>query len=94
MFVAAQAEKRAIRPDNDSRVSVEEVARRRIADCPYAFYFKDVEFRFDESVLVVQGRVPSFYMKQVIQTLLKGIEGVEAIDNRVAVVNAAGLSSR
>jgi hypothetical protein len=37
--------------------------------------------------------VPSFYLKHVLQGLLKNLEGVERIDNRVAVVSPAGLSS-
>ncbi len=35
--------------------------------------------------LVVQGRLPSFYLKQMLQTVLRQVEGVERIDNRVMV---------
>jgi hypothetical protein len=37
--------------------------------------------------------VPSYYMKQVLQTLLRGIEDVEQINNEVDVVSVTGLSS-
>jgi len=52
------------------------------------------QFHFDyhDEVLVVQGAVPSFYLKQVLQTLLRNIEGVRAIDNQVQVISAHGLS--
>ena len=36
-------------------------------------------------VLVLRGRVPSFYLKQVLQTLLRDVEGVRHIDNQVSV---------
>jgi len=44
-------------------------------------------------VLVVRGRVPSFYLKQMVQTALKDLEGVRRIDNQVQVVASHGLSS-
>ena len=73
---------------------MEELARRRLAaDCPYAFCFNQVTFRYDQGVLILQGRLPSFYLKQVMQTLLRDLEGVERIDNQVEVVSATGLSS-
>lgn len=52
------------------------------------------QFQFDyhDEVLVVHGAVPSFYLKQVLQTLLRNIEGVRAIDNQVQVISAHGLS--
>jgi hypothetical protein len=50
-----------------------------------------IECRGD--VLVVHGRVATFYLKQLLQTRLQELEGVHRIDNRVDVVNSAGLSS-
>ena len=35
--------------------------------------------------LVLEGRLPSFYLKQMLQTLLRDIKGVVQIDNRVNV---------
>jgi hypothetical protein len=46
-----------------------------------------------EDVLVVRGAVPSFYLKQVLQSVLKCLEGVRRIDNQVVVVSCDGLSS-
>jgi hypothetical protein len=43
--------------------------------------------------LTLHGNVPSFYLKQVLQSILKDVPGIERIDNRVDVVSAAGLSS-
>lgn len=73
---------------------VEQAARQRIIDaCPYRYYFRNVAFEFDEGVLAIYGRVPSFYLKQVLQTVLAGLPDIERIDNQVEVVNSAGLSS-
>jgi hypothetical protein len=44
-------------------------------------------------VLVIRGRVPTFYLKQLLQDALKEIEGVRRLDNRVEVVAVQGLSS-
>jgi len=46
-----------------------------------------------EGTLIITGRLPSFYRKQVLQRALKRVAGVRQIDNRVAVVNCGGLSS-
>jgi hypothetical protein len=44
-------------------------------------------------VLRLEGTVGSSYLKQVLQTFFKDLEGVEQIDNQVDVVNSQGLSS-
>lgn len=73
---------------------VEEQARQRLTnDCPYAFYFKHIRFEFSNGVLTLRGRVPTFYLKQVLQTWLRGLESVKQVDNQVAVVSATGLST-
>ena len=48
---------------------------------------------YQDGVLTLQGRVPSFYLKQVAQTLLRELDGVDRIDNRVDVISSSGLSS-
>ena len=44
-------------------------------------------------VLTVRGCVPTFYLKQVLQTMLKELNGVGRVDNQVDVVCSSGLSS-
>ena len=51
------------------------------------------EFLFREDVLVVRGSVPSFYLKQVLQSALHDLDGVDRVDNQVEVVSSDGLSS-
>jgi hypothetical protein len=43
--------------------------------------------------LFVDGKLPSFYLKQVLQTILRDVPGVRQINNRVNVVSSTGLSS-
>jgi hypothetical protein len=74
--------------------SVEESARQRLAeDCPYAFYFRDIDLHFADGVLTLGGRVPTFYLKQMLQTHLVDLDGVAQIRNQVDVVSSSGLSS-
>ena len=50
------------------------------------------EFQCSRNILVIRGRVPTFYLKQLLQDALKQIEGVRRIDNRVDVVSFERLS--
>lgn len=43
--------------------------------------------------LTVDGVLPSFYLKQLVQRVLRDVPGVVRINNRVIVANAQGLSS-
>jgi hypothetical protein len=45
----------------------------------------DIEFETVDNVLVIQGRLPSFYLKQLLQTLLKSLDCVDRVDNQVDV---------
>ena len=46
----------------------------------------DFEFELLDSILVVRGRVPTFYLKQLLQHALQQLDGISEIDNRVIVV--------
>ena len=50
-------------------------------------------FEARADVLIVEGSVPSFYLKQVLQTVLRDVHGVARIVNRVEVLCPSGLSS-
>jgi hypothetical protein len=43
-------------------------------------------------VLTVRGSVPTFYLKQLLQSLLRDIDGVGRIDNQVEVIHPDSLS--
>jgi hypothetical protein len=74
--------------------TVEGAARRCLTkECPYAFYFREVRCEFTDGVLKVSGRVPTFYLKQILQSRLANIAGVQWVDNQVDVVSSVGLST-
>lgn len=52
-----------------------------------------IGIEFKEGRLVLMGHLPSFYLKQMLQTTLRGLAGVERIENRVIVVSSNGISS-
>jgi hypothetical protein len=72
---------------------VHEAVGRKIDECPYGSIFKKVSWRYAEGQLTLFGYVPSFYLKQVLQELMRDIDQVEQIVNHVDVINASGLSS-
>jgi len=77
-----------------SSTEVERRAREYLSvNSPSSYAFREVSLTFADGTLVLEGRVPSFYLKQVLQEQLKSVDGVRRVDNRVDVVNSTGLSS-
>ena len=72
---------------------IHETVRRRIDGCSYKFIFGNVTWHCNDGHLTLRGCVPNFYLKQVLQELLHGIERVKLITNSVDVVSSTGLSS-
>ena len=67
--------------------------QERFSNCPYAHYFNRVTWYYVRGTLTLEGYVSSFYMKQILQTMLRDLECVEHITNGVDVVSSTGLSS-
>jgi hypothetical protein len=61
--------------------------------CHFSRHWREISCSFRDGVLTLRGCVPSFYLKQVLQSMLMDIDGIERIDNRVDVVSSSGLSS-
>ncbi len=61
--------------------------------CHFTRHWREIRCDFEDGVLTLYGNVPSFYLKQVLQSILKDLPGIARIDNRVEVISAAGLSS-
>ena len=73
---------------------MERRAREALAShCHFRGRADGFKFENDGDVLTVRGRVPSFYLKQVLQTILKRLDGVRMVNNQVDVVCCDGLSS-
>jgi BON domain len=43
--------------------------------------------------LLVSGRLPSFYLKQLVQETLRHVPGVQSVSNDIQVVRSDGISS-
>jgi hypothetical protein len=70
-----------------SPVNPQQRARELLSRHPH-FYGRVDSFVFEwvEDVLVVKGAVPTYYLKQLLQSALRTVEGVRRIDNQVVVV--------
>jgi hypothetical protein len=49
------------------------------------------EIQCGDNILVVRGSVPTFYLKQILQSVLKNVDGVRWVDNQVTVDWSDGL---
>jgi osmotically-inducible protein OsmY len=62
-----------------------EAAAARLRQAPY-LELRQVACAWHDGVLQLQGHVSSYYLRQIAQTLVQGLEGVEAIDNQLEVI--------
>ncbi|PQO25649.1 hypothetical protein C5Y96_22780 [Blastopirellula marina] len=90
MFIQRPRKQKSERYQHDD---VLRTVRRRIDQCRYGFIFRKVSLRYDSGTLTLTGRVPSFYLKQNLQELLRDIPQVHQLENNVDVVSSCGLSS-
>jgi osmotically-inducible protein OsmY len=67
-------------------------AERRFLDSPHVA-LRSILCEFHEGVLVLRGHVPSFYLKQLAQEMVRTVEGVERILNVVEVKRPADSAS-
>ena len=71
----------------DSQLArVSEVAKQRLRDSPF-MSLRQLRCRIEGRVLVLEGKVPSFYLKQVAYTLVRDLHDVAPIDDRITVVD-------
>lgn len=71
----------------ESLVDIEERAQIRLQHSPYRA-IRNVHCRFDDGVLTLRGKVPTFHYKQLAQTAVAEIEGVREILNEIVVEGA------
>jgi CheY-like chemotaxis protein len=65
-----------------------EVAERAAGRLRRNFYLalKNVTCECQEGVLTLRGCLPSYYLKQMAQTAVAGVQGVQRVENRIEVV--------
>lgn len=88
-------EKRKPTPARFAKWRDAELRARRALDHHVHFRGRSDGFQFEyrDGVLTVRGRVPTFYLKQLLGSILKRIDGVRYVENQVDVVCSHGLSS-
>ena len=74
--------------------SVTEIVEKRLRESMYVA-LRTVSCHFKDGLLTLRGIVPTFYVKQVILSLVEDLEsdGVKRINDEIDVVNPHGLSS-
>jgi osmotically-inducible protein OsmY len=77
-------ERKASSPRREDEI-IERRITRRLRTSPY-LSVRRVTCRFHEGMLRLQGRVPSYYLKQMAQTMVLEMEGVDEIDNQLEVI--------
>ena len=46
---------------------------------------RNISCEFHEGVLILRGCLPTYYLKQIAQSVVSGVAGVERIDNQIEV---------
>jgi osmotically-inducible protein OsmY len=75
---------RAVIASVDERSTVVRIAQGRLRSSSY-HAIREITCEFHEGVLTLRGRVPSYYLKQVVQELIRTVDRVSEINNRVGV---------
>ena len=68
----------------EARVDIEEAARVRLQHSPYRA-IRRISCKFDDGVLVLQGKVSTFHYKQLAQDAVGSVKGVASIRNNIVV---------
>jgi len=72
---------------------VDSVSRKLSRHDHFRYHLDTLSLEHKKGRLTITGRLPSFYLKQLLQTVLRTLPEVKHIDNRVDVVSCQGLSS-
>ncbi len=70
--------------------AIEADAKERLCACGYC-EMRRVSCEYRKGALILCGRVSSYYMKQIAQSAVLGVHGVDAIDNQVQVDPQTGV---
>lgn len=66
---------------------IREIAESRLRNSQYP-PVRSLSCEYHEGVLTIRGRVATYYLKQIAQAVVDGLDGVLEIANRVDVVRA------
>jgi len=81
-------------PKTRDRIDLSTLARQRLERHPhFRGRVGGVQIKHDGRNLYLSGRLPSFYLKQLVQEAVRHIPGVDFVYNEIDVVSAEGISS-
>ena len=63
---------------------IEKAVRTQLNSTGYPL-LSAITYRFHDGLLVLNGEVPSFYLKQVAQEVVRRVNGVETVENEIEV---------
>lgn len=69
---------------------VKELAERQMHDTPF-LDLRQISCDYHEGVLVLRGRLPSYYLKQMAQELVIHLDGIDNIENRIQVISPSRI---
>jgi hypothetical protein len=69
---------------NDRNLALNYIAKRRVESSQFS-EVRRVQCEVEAGVLVLRGKVSSFYLKQLAQEAVRSIEGIQGIANHVVV---------
>jgi osmotically-inducible protein OsmY len=75
-------------PLSEQRSILVEKVRNRLSESGHPA-LRQLQVDETHGLVVVSGRVPSFYLKQLAQTLAGAVDGVHRVCNRTVVIRAA-----
>ncbi len=75
----------AAEPSGYDPTAIEQRIQQKLNVSSY-FEIRRVSCSFHEGVAILRGRVSSFYFKQTAQEIVRKIDGVDQIVNRISVV--------
>jgi osmotically-inducible protein OsmY len=70
------------------QTKVKELADRRLCNNKH-LCLKTISSEYLDGVLVLRGSIPTYYLKQVAQEAVSGLEGVRRVDNQIRVRSAS-----
>jgi hyperosmotically inducible protein len=76
----------AFMPGDRDEAKVAQEVRHRLVRLPYYGVFDDLAFRVDGSTVTLLGQVTRPTLKSDAEKTLKGLEGVERVDNKIEVL--------
>jgi osmotically-inducible protein OsmY len=79
---------------NPERINLSAAAKSYLESHPhFRGRVNDVSIMHEDKTLYLTGRLPTFYLKQLVQEAVRHVPGVQYVRNMIDVVNAEGISS-